>query len=159
MHQICGSCYYFPNLAIIDKFLTVCYVSGLRGFLIKSDQQERKDGLARGICDLCQPSLSRGGQAGSPGRQMLPYFATTLPPLPPLFASTRPRPPPWQPGLPWRLAGLVPASPPSPRCSPQQKAANQQRDHEAPANQRPAHCCCELCCYSALIFPVTVPQN
>jgi len=41
---------------------------GLRGFLIKSDQQERKDGLARGICDLCQPSLCRGGQAGSPAR-------------------------------------------------------------------------------------------
>ena len=35
----------------------VVIVSGLRGFLIKSDQQERKDGLARGICDLCQSSL------------------------------------------------------------------------------------------------------
>ena len=33
------------------------------------------------------------------------------------------------------------------------------RDHGAPANQRPAHCCCDHCCYSALIFPVTVPQN
>ena len=53
----------------------------------------------------------------------------------------------------------LPAGPQSPRCSRQQKAANQQRDHGPPANQRPGICCCEHYCYSGLIFPVTVPSN
>ena len=145
----------------IDKFLTACYFSGLWGFLIKSDQQERKDGFARGICDLCQPGLRRGSQAGSPGRQMLPYFATTLPPLPTLFASTCPRPPPWQPGLPWILAGLVAGrSAIAAMFTTTESSQSAAGCRGPPANQRPGNCCCEHCCYSALIFPVTVPfQN
>ena len=98
----------------------VVIVSGLRGFLIKSDQQERKDGLARRICDLCQPSLRRGGKAGSPGRQMLTDFSTTLPPLPPLFASTRPGRRHGSPGCHGYSPVLLPASSAIARCSRQQ---------------------------------------